>query len=81
LGVRHERPCDRPATNHLDKIAPSHCRANANKWSSYPLSTLAHKRTRLCPLTRSKGLGLPRCPLWVKSRHMRCNKSCPLYIQ
>src|SRR5262249_15903593 len=20
-----------------------------------------------------------RCPLWVKSQHMRCNKACPLY--
>ena len=22
-----------------------------------------------------------KCPLWVKSRHMRRNKSCPLYPQ
>jgi len=21
------------------------------------------------------------CPLWVKSRHMRCNRPCPLYTQ
>src|SRR5262249_34573379 len=23
----------------------------------------------------------PRCPLWVKSRHMQCKRSCPLYPQ
>src|SRR5215510_10202327 len=22
-----------------------------------------------------------QCPLWVKSRHMRCNRPCPLYPQ
>jgi hypothetical protein len=26
-------------------------------------------------------VGMCRCPLWVKSRHMRRNKSCPLYSQ
>jgi hypothetical protein len=25
--------------------------------------------------------GLPGCPLWVKSGHVRCNKPCPLYTQ
>jgi hypothetical protein len=21
----------------------------------------------------------PRCPLWVKSRHLQCKKACPIY--
>jgi len=25
------------------------------------------------------GFGPDSCPLWVKSRHMRCNRACPLY--
>jgi len=23
----------------------------------------------------------PRCPFWVKSRHMQCKRACPLYPQ
>ena len=26
-------------------------------------------------------LSNPVCPLWVKSRHMRCKNACPLYPQ
>jgi hypothetical protein len=27
----------------------------------------------------SRPFSVSECPLWVKSRHSRCNKSCPLY--
>jgi len=31
-----------------------------------------------CGLSKKAGL---RCPLWVRSRHVRCTRPCPLYPQ
>src|SRR5262249_53248344 len=43
------------------------------------------ERIRMKEFLDFSALGLPTanpaapCPLWVKSRHMQCKKSCPLY--
>jgi len=39
------------------------------------------ERSYRCNLSAWRGGARHRCPLWVKSGHMRCNKPCPLYPQ
>jgi hypothetical protein len=39
----------------------------------------ANRHRRPLPGTGRSDQANPKCPLWVKSRHLRRNKSCPLY--
>src|SRR5262249_55470927 len=54
------------------EFAPPHCRPRG--------LNLAHRIGSTCPLEGAPP-GVRQCPLWVKSRHLRCNTSCPLYPQ
>src|SRR5262245_66673237 len=70
LRPRRERPCDCGAGNTFDEVAPPHC---------LPPRLRTNHRTAVTHSLEgvSGGSG---CPLWVKSRHMRCTSSCPLYL-
>ena len=63
LRTRGERPC-RHAAKKRDELAPSHCPPRLRTGQRI----VSNQHTEI---------GSP-CPLWVKSRHLRCNKSCPL---
>src|SRR5262249_32315158 len=43
------------------------------------VSTLAIKIQRLCYIPTGGNSAASRCPLWVISGHVRCNRPCPLY--
>src|SRR5262249_13160986 len=57
---------DRRTTKDTQKLPPPHERPPEK--ASYVLT-----------LTCWKGIGLPPCPLWVKSRHVQRTRRCPLY--
>src|SRR5262249_7353593 len=65
-----ERPSS-CAAEKCDELAPPHCR---------PLRLRTVHRIALDQCVRIKLLlSDQRCPLWVKSRHSRRKKACPLY--
>ena len=50
----------------------------------YPFQRQQDKREAYRSVTQgwsSRGLASIACPLWVKSRHVKCKTSCPLYPQ
>src|SRR5262245_36400851 len=68
LGLRAccEGPSNGYTANKLDERAALHAIPFAQK-TSYRIKLVC--------------LRAGPCPLWVKSRHMRCKKRCPLYPQ
>src|SRR5262249_38793634 len=67
------------------------CARTANgKATAKPANTLMNSRRRMCRPPPSKSgskasMQRPvrhatRCPLWVKSRHQRTSRPCPLYL-
>src|SRR5262249_7131025 len=73
LRTRSERPCCRSTAEKCDELASLHVPSARDHalCNGYSLA--------LCDHAVSGNHG--RCPLWVKSRHVRCNKPCPLYTQ
>src|SRR5215813_7546766 len=77
LRLRDERPrSDVLRTNAM--IPPPHGFAPAED-SIGNEKNITFLGRELCRSLRQSGP--PSCPLWVKSRHMRCTKLCPLYPQ
>src|SRR5262249_38024408 len=71
LCTRRERACNRRTPEQSNNIAPAH--VNPPSFKDDASSCLDH--------TRSGTLVHGLCPLWVRSRHMRRKKPCPLYPQ
>ena len=61
-----------PTSNTLMNSTPSHCLPPRLR-----IGTVSCNRLGLAGVGRERS----RCPLWVKSRHLRCKTSCPLYPQ
>jgi hypothetical protein len=72
LCIGGERPDHYCAAEKCDEVAPSHClpRGQGQCIVSTRGSTL-----------KGAWLQSSRCPLWVKSRHLRCTPECPLYTR
>ena len=69
LSTRRERPNSHRTTKQADELASPHtCPPRLKKEPSYRQMLACWK-------------GAARCPLWVISGHMQCNKRCPLYTQ
>src|SRR5262249_41845045 len=66
LCARGERRRSHRATDELDELAPSHCLPRGSGQGVLSVQTITLKISY-------------RCPLWVISGHLHCNKPCPLY--
>src|SRR5262249_10962238 len=65
-------PCDCRATNNFDEIAPVH---------HGPRRSGSDKVSVTAQINTLEGAELPQWPLWVKSRHVLCTSSCPLWAK
>jgi hypothetical protein len=70
----------------MHRILTACCAWAASGHAAAPPMTFMNSRRRIARHRRRLahrviGAVSSRCPLWVKSRHVRRSKSCPLYPQ
>src|SRR5215831_6769582 len=91
--ITHLRHTKNDTSNYQCTVDKSH-RTKRSRNSNHEFQTTVLKgsiystgRCRRCKRTRGAQTNCPHrghyeaCPLWVKSRHMRGTKPCPLYPQ
>src|SRR5262249_25275857 len=79
-------PCPRAVSGQVAATLPN--RAMNSRQRMVPPSEQRFQKSqtiRLRPVPKTgrneRSLAKVPCPLWVKSRHVRCKESCPLYPQ
>ena len=76
LRTRRERPRRRRAAEKRDELAPA--RASPRLWQGNVAVRTSILKYRCFASQRAPVQRPARCPLWVKSGHVRCNGACPL---